>query len=120
MNICFLCDGKLVTSPLKGTILDGITRRSILTLVRELGIEVEERALSVDEILDGAESGRLTEAFGTGTAVVVSPVGTVTYRDRTVALNGGQAGELTLKLYETLTGIQCGKIPDPHGWVDIL
>ncbi|ALC17819.1 branched chain amino acid aminotransferase apoenzyme [Desulfuromonas soudanensis] len=120
MNICFLYDGKLVTSPLKGTILDGITRRSILTLVRELGVEVEERALSVDEILDGAESGRLTEAFGTGTAVVVSPVGTVTYRDRTVAMGGGQAGELTLKLYETLTGIQCGKIPDPHGWVEIL
>ena len=73
MNICFLYDGKIVTSPLTGTILDGITRRSILTLVREMGFEVEERALTVDEILDGAENGRLKEAFGTGTAAVVSP-----------------------------------------------
>ena len=120
MNICFLYDGKVVTSPLKGTILDGITRRSILTLVREMGIEIEERALSVDEILDGAENGRLVEAFGTGTAAVVSPVGQFTFRDRTVSLGGGQAGELTMKLYETLTGIQYGRLPDPHGWVELV
>jgi len=120
MNICFLYDGKVVTSPLKGTILDGITRRSILALVKEMGLEIEERALSVDEILDGAASGRLVEAFGTGTAAVVSPVGQFTFRDRTVALNGGKAGGLTLKLYETLTGIQYGRIPDPHGWVELV
>jgi len=117
MNICFLYDGKVVTSPLKGTILDGITRRSILALVREMGIEIEERALSVDELLDGVQSGRLTEAFGTGTAAVVSPVGQFTYKDRTVKLNNGAIGDLTQKLYDTLTGIQCGKLPDPHDWV---
>ena len=120
MNICFLYDGKVVTSPLKGTILDGITRRSILTLVKELGFEVEERALSVDEILEGAGNGRLREAFGTGTAAVVSPVGQFTYRDRTATLGNGQMGELTGKLYDMLTGIQYGKLPDQHGWVEMI
>ncbi|MDO3378553.1 branched-chain amino acid aminotransferase [Geoalkalibacter halelectricus] len=118
MNICFVLDGKVITSPLKGTILDGITRRSVLTLIRDLGIEVEERALSVDEIIQGAESGRLEEAFGTGTAAVVSPVGQFTYRDRTLTIGDNQVGKLTLKLYETLTGIQYGRLPDPHGWVE--
>jgi branched-chain amino acid aminotransferase len=120
MNICFLYDGKVVTSPLKGTILDGITRRSILALVKEMGLEIEERALTVDEILDGATNGRLEEAFGTGTAAVVSPVGQLTFRDRTVTLGGGEAGKLTLKLYETLTGIQYGRLPDTHGWVEFV
>jgi branched-chain amino acid aminotransferase len=120
MNICFLYDGKVVTSPLKGTILDGITRRSILALVKEMGLEIEERALTVDEILDGTANGRLAEAFGTGTAAVVSPVGQFTFRDRTVTLGGGNAGKLTLKLYETLTGIQYGRLPDTHGWVEFV
>ena len=121
MNICFLLDGKLVTSPLHGTILDGITRRSVLTLAREMGVEIEERALSIDEVLDGAQSGRLTEAFGTGTAVVISPVGQFTYRDRTVKLGDGTTtGPLTQKLYDTLTGIQYGRLPDSHGWVELL
>ncbi len=121
MNICFLFEGKLVTSPLHGTILDGITRRSVLALAREMGVEVEERALSIDEVLDGAQDGRLTEAFGTGTAVVISPVGQFTYRDRTVKLGDGKTtGPLTQKLYDTLTGIQYGRLPDPHGWVEIL
>ncbi len=118
MNICFLYDGRLVTSPLSGTILDGITRRSILALAREQGIEVEERALSVEEIFAGVESGRLSEAFGAGTAVVVSPVGQFTYRDRTVMIGDGKTtGPVTKKLYDTLTGIQYGRLPDPCGWV---
>lgn len=121
MNICFIYDGKLLTSPLAGTILDGITRRSILTLAKDLGMEVEQRALSVDEIFTGAESGRLSEAFGTGTAVVISPVGQFTYQERTVTLGDGKTtGEATRKLYDTLTGIQYGRVPDPHGWVDLL
>jgi branched-chain amino acid aminotransferase len=120
MNICFLYDGKVVSSPLQGTILDGITRRSILTLVREMGLAVEERALSVDEILEGATSGRLVEAFGTGTAAVVSPVGQFTFREQTVTLGGGQIGELTQKLFNTLTGIQYGRIPDTQGWIELL
>ena len=120
-NICFLYDGKVVTSPLKGTILDGITRRSILALVKDFGLTVEERALSIDEILDGVSSGRLTEAFGTGTAAVVSPVGQFTYRDRTVTFGDGKSiGALTMQLYQTLTGIQTGKIADQHGWNEIF
>ncbi len=120
MNICFLYDGKIVTSPLRGTVLDGITRRSVLTLCRELGYEIEERALSVDEVFEGAQNGRLKEAFGTGTAVVISPVGQFTYKGQTATLGGGQSGELTLKLYDTLTGIQYGRRPDPHGWVEFI
>ncbi|PKN11583.1 MAG: branched chain amino acid aminotransferase [Deltaproteobacteria bacterium HGW-Deltaproteobacteria-4] len=120
-NICFLYDGKVVTSPLKGTILDGITRRSVLALVKDFGLTVEERALSIDEILDGVSSGRLTEAFGTGTAAVVSPVGQFTYRDRTVTFGDGKSiGALTMKLYQTLTGIQNGKVADQHGWNEIF
>jgi branched-chain amino acid aminotransferase len=119
MNICFFYDGKVVTSPLQGTILDGITRRSILTLVRDKGIEIEERAMTVDEIINGAASGRLREAFGTGTAAVVSPVGQFTYRSRTIEL-GTRPGELTRELYETLTGIQYGRLPDAHGWVETI
>jgi branched-chain amino acid aminotransferase len=118
MNICFLYDGKLVTSPLHGTILDGITRRSILALAKEMGLELVEKALSVDEIFTGIESGRLTEAFGTGTAVVVSPVGQFTFRDKTAVIGDGKTtGTVTRKLYDALTGIQYGRLPDPHGWV---
>lgn len=121
MNICFLYDGKVVTSPLKGTILDGITRRSILTLVQEMGLVVEERALSVDEILDGVQNGRLTEAFGTGTAAVVSPVGQFTFRERTATLGDGKTiGALTKQLYSTLTGIQYGKLADIHDWIEFV
>ena len=120
MNMFFVYDDKVYTSPLRGTILDGITRRSILTLVREMGLEVEEHPLSVDEIMDGAINGRLKEAFGTGTACVVSPVGQFTYQDRTEALGNGQMGELTTQLYNTLTGIQYGKITDKHGWMEAV
>ncbi|MDY0212194.1 MAG: branched-chain amino acid aminotransferase [Desulfuromonadaceae bacterium] len=120
MNICFVYDNKIVTSPLHGTILNGITRRSILTLATEMGYTIEERALSIDEVLEGAESGRLQEAFGTGTAAVVSPVGHLTYRDKTVSIGGGKTGELTMKLYDTLTGIQYGRIEDSHNWVMLL
>jgi len=120
MNMVFVYDGKIVTSPLQGTVLDGITRRSVLTLCEEMGLEIEERALTVDEVIDGVENGRLTEAFGTGTAVVISPVAQFTYKDRTVKLNGGKTGNLTQKLYDTLTGIQYGRIADTHGWIDLL
>ncbi|MFA5516330.1 MAG: branched-chain amino acid aminotransferase [Desulfuromonadales bacterium] len=120
MNICFLYDGKVVTSPLAGTILDGITRRSILTLLEEMGLEVQERALTIDEILEGTRSGRLREAFGTGTAAVVSPVGQFTYQDQTVTLGDGQIGELTMKLFNTLTAIQYGRLPDSHQWVETI
>lgn len=120
MNMFFLYDGKLITSPLKGTVLDGITRRSVITLAREMGLEIEERALTVDEVMEGAENGRLQEAFGTGTAVVISPVSDFCYKDRCVKLGNGEPGELTMKLFNTLTGIQYGQRPDPHNWVTLI
>lgn len=120
MNMLFLYDGKIVTSPLKGTVLDGITRRSTLTLLKELGYEIEERALSVEEVMEGAQTGRLTEAFGTGTAVVISPVGSFCYKGDCVQLGDGQPGELTMKIYNTLTGIQYGRMPDKYDWVTTI
>ena len=120
MNMLFLYDGKIVTSPLKGTVLDGITRRSTLKLLKGMGYAIEERALSVDEVMEGAQNGRLKEAFGTGTAVVISPVGSFCYRDQCVQLGDGQPGELTMQLYNKLTGIQYGQQPDEHGWVTRL
>lgn len=120
MNMLFLYDDKIVTSPLQGTVLDGITRRSVLTLVKEQGYEIEERALSVDEIMEGAENGRLQEAFGAGTAVVISPVGSFCYQDSCVQIGDGQPGKLTMQLYNQLTAIQYGKQPDPHGWITLV
>lgn len=120
MNMLFLYDGKIVTSPLKGTVLDGITRRSVLSLVRELGYTVEERALSVDEVMEGAASGRLREAFGTGTAVVISPVGSFCYKDQCVQVGDGKPGRLTMDLYNKLTAIQYGRQEDSHQWVTLL
>jgi len=117
MNMLFLYDGKIVTSPLHGTVLDGITRRSVLTLVKEMGYEIEERALSVDEIMEGSQNGRLQEAFGAGTAVVISPVGSFCYKNECIQLGDGQPGELTMKLYNELTALQYGKKEDKHGWV---
>ncbi len=120
MNMLFLYDGKIITSPLKGTVLDGITRRSTLTLLKELGYDIEERALTVDEVMEGALNGRLQEAFGTGTAVVISPVGSFCYQDHCVQLGNGEPGELTMKLYNTLTGIQYGRLPDPNSWITTI
>ena len=117
MNMMFLINDTLTTAPLEGSILSGITRRSVLALAAEMGVKVEERKLSIDELIAAGESGALKEAFGTGTAAVVSPVGELTYRDKTIVVNGGAIGKLTQKLYDTLTGIQFGDIPDTHGWV---
>lgn len=117
MNMMFLIDDKLVTAPLDGAILPGITRDSILTLARSEGITVEERRLSVDELMTAADNGHLREAFGTGTAAVVSPVGHLCYRDHMVQVNDGGIGKLTQHFYDTLTGIQWGKVEDRFNWI---
>ncbi len=117
MNMLFLYDDKIITSPLKGTVLDGITRRSVLRLLADLGYQIEERALSVDEVMEGAANGRLKEAFGAGTAVVISPVGSFCYQDNCVQLGNGEPGELTMKLYKNLTDIQYGRLPDKYNWI---
>ncbi len=117
MNMMFLIGNTLCTAALEGSILAGITRMSIITLLNEMGIKVEERKVSIDEIMDAAKSGELKEAFGTGTAAVVSPVGKLSYKGEEAVINGGEIGTLTQKLYDTLTGIQSGKLEDPYGWM---
>jgi len=117
MNMMFVIDGKVVTPMLNGSILSGITRDSVLTLARDAGLAVEERRVSIDEIVEGAKAGRVTEAFGTGTAAVVSPVGTLCYGSECVTFGDGSIGKYTRQFYDTLTGIQYGKLPDPHGWI---
>ncbi|MCC8048941.1 MAG: branched-chain amino acid aminotransferase, partial [Oscillospiraceae bacterium] len=116
MNICFKISGKIVTPMLNGSILPGITRNSVLTLCRDMGYEVEERRISVDELVEAARSGALEECFGTGTAAVISPVGKLRYKDEVMEIGGGKIGPVSQKLYDTLTGIQWGKLDDPYGW----
>ncbi len=116
MNICFKISGKIVTPMLNGSILPGITRNSVLTLCRDMGYEVEERRISVDELVEAARSGALEECFATGTAAVISPVGKLRYKDEVMEIGGGKIGPVSQKLYDTLTGIQWGKLDDPYGW----
>lgn len=116
MNIVFKISGKIVTPALNGSILPGITRNSVLKLCRDWGYEVEERKVSVDELIEAAHNGTLEEVFGTGTAAVVSPVGKLRYMDDVFTIGDGGIGELTQKLYDEITGIQWGKLSDPYGW----
>ena len=116
MNIFFVLDGKVVTPALMGSILPGITRRSVIALLGDHKIPVEEREISIAEIVKGAENGTLTEIFGTGTAAVISPVGDFGYQGKEYVVNGGKMGEIARMLYDELTGIQTGKLPDKHDW----
>ncbi len=115
MNAMFVIDGKIVTAPLEGSVLPGVTRDSMIHLLKSKGYTVEERHLSIDELIDAAKSGKLTEAFGTGTAAVISPIGVLAYKDE-VFFNNNQIGPISQMLYDTLTGIQTGKLPDEFGW----
>ncbi len=117
MNIMFKIAGKLITPALLGSILPGITRDSILQLARDWGVPVEERRISIDEVVEAAENGTLEEVWGTGTAAVVSPVGELYLGDKCYTVNDGKIGALTQRFYDTLTGIQWGRLPDPHGWI---
>lgn len=120
MNMFFVFDGELVTAPLGGAILDGITRRSIIALARELGYTVTERLLPIAEIFERGQSGTLNEAFGTGTAAVISPVGRLCWNEQEITINGGEIGPIAQRLYDHLVGIQYGRIADPHGWSVII
>ena len=117
MNIFFKIDGKVVTPMLNGSILPGITRDSVLRICRDWGLPTEERRISVEELLQAQKEGKLEEVFGTGTAAVVSPVKELDWKGDKVFISGGKIGELTQKLYDTLTGIQWGKLPDTKGWI---
>jgi len=116
MNVMFKIDGTVVTPKLTGSILPGVTRKSCIQLLKDKGIPVEERLLSVDELIEALENGKLEEAWGCGTAAVVSPIGQLSYGDRNYTVNNFQIGETTQYLYDTLTGIQWGKTEDPYGW----
>lgn len=116
MNVFFVIDGEVVTPSLQGSILDGITRMSAIDILKSWGLTVTQRPISIEEVAQAAEEGRLQEAFGTGTAAVISPIGELKWGDKNMVLNGGKIGEISQKLYDTLTGIQWGKLPDEFGW----
>lgn len=116
MNVMFLIDGKVVTAPLHGTVLPGITRDSIITLLKDFGYEVEERDLPIDELMEAGKNGKLQEAWGTGTAAVISPIGQLYYKGEEVEINNFKTGPLTQKLYDSLTDIQWGRAEDKHSW----
>ena len=116
MNIMFKIAGEIYTAPLEGTVLPGVTRDSLIHILRDWGYKVNETHLSVDDLMKAGHDGTLEEAFGTGTAAVVSPVGEFVYKDDSVVVNDFKIGELTQKLYDTLTGIQWGKLEDKYGW----
>lgn len=116
MNVMFKIDGEIVTPALTGSILPGITRKSCLEVLKSKGYKVSERLLSIDELSAALADGKLEEAWGCGTAAVISPIGELCYKDVKYPINNGEIGEVTRMLYDTLTGIQWGKIEDTFGW----
>ena len=117
MNVMFKVNGKILTPDLNGSVLPGITRRSCIQLLKDWGYEVEERRISAQELFEAAENGALEEAWGTGTAAVVSPIGELAEGDKKVTINNNEIGPVTQRLYDELTGIQWGRVADPHNWI---
>ena len=120
MNIMVKIGDEIVTPPLNGTILPGVTRDSILSLMRSWGLKVSERQISIDEVMDASQAGTLDEMWGTGTAAVVSPVGELGYKDKRIVINGGKTGALTQKLYDAIVAIQYGATNDERGWTQVV
>lgn len=120
MNVFFKIDGRVITPSLEGSILAGITRDSSIALLHHWGIPVEERRISIEEIYQAQKDGKLEEAFGTGTAAVISPIGSLNWNGNIITINNGQTGELSKRIYDTITGIQSGKIEDPFGWTVLV
>lgn len=118
MNVFFVIDGKLVTPALNGSILPGITRRTVLELAKRLGIESEEREIAIDELISMVKSGQVSEVFGAGTAAVISPVGELRYKDDVMTFNDGKIGPLSQKFYDIITGVQYGIRTDEYGWIE--
>lgn len=117
MNIFFKIDGKLITAPLEGSILPGITRDSTIKLARKLGYTVEERDISIEEVFKAYDDGKLEDILGSGTAAVISPVGILEWKGRKIEVNDGKIGEFTAMIYDKLTGIQYGTEEDEFGWI---
>ena len=117
MNMFFIIDGEVLTPELVGSILPGITRKSTIELCKSWGMKVSERRITIQEIADAYKAGKLEEAFGTGTAAVISPVGHLKWGDMVMEINGNKIGAVSQKLYDTMTGIQYGRLPDENGWI---
>ena len=118
MNVFLVyADGRIVTPELSGSILDGITRHSILQLARDRGLQVEERKVSIDEWRDGVASGEIVEAFACGTAAVITPIGELKGKDFSIGDANAPAGDVTMAIRKELTDIQYGRLPDRHGWL---
>ena len=118
MNIFFVIGDELITPALDGSILPGITRDSVMRYSKKLSITTAERKISIDEVIEASENGRLQEIFGTGTAAIISPVGELRYKDSVIHIGKGEVGPLTGRLYDDLQGIQYGRIDDPYGWIE--
>ena len=118
MNMFFVIGEEVITAPLTGSILSGITRDSVMQLVKDWGMTMSERSLSIDEVVQAAKNGTLKEAFGTGTAAVISPVGQITYKDEDYIVAGGKMGEISQRLYDEIVAVQYGEKTDTHGWVE--
>lgn len=117
MNVMFKINNEIYTAPIDGTVLPGVTRDSIIKMLKDWGYKVNEVHLAIDELLEFAHKGQLEEAFGTGTAAVISPIGELNYQGDIVTINDFKTGDITQKIYDTLTGIQWGKVEDPYHWV---
>lgn len=120
MNIFFLIGDELITPPLEGTVLSGITRASVIEIAKRENIKIFERKITIDEVFEAHKNGTLKEVFGSGTAAVISPVGHLTYKGETITINNNQTGELSKHLFETITNIQYGIAEDTYNWTKIL
>lgn len=117
MNIFFVIDGEVITPELTGSVLPGITRKSAIEVCLKMGYKVTERKISIQEIAQAYDAGKLEEVFGTGTAAVISPVGHLKWNDKIMEINNNKIGKISQMLYDTMTGIQWGKLPDEFGWI---
>ena len=120
MNLFVRIGDEVITPPLEDTFLPGITRESVLTLLRDWGAKVSERKLSIDELRAAHQKGELREVFGTGTAAVISPVGALGFDEGELKIGDGKVGEMSQRLYDAVTGIQAGTQPDRHGWMSVI
>lgn len=116
-NAFFMIGDEVITAPLDGTILPGITRDSVINLLKHWGVKITERKLEIEEVFKAHTEGKLTEAFATGTAAVISPVGELIWKDESIIINNNEIGALSQKIYDQIYGMQCGKAEDPFGWL---
>ena len=117
MNVFFKINGEVLTPSLEGSILPGVTRDSVIQMLKSWGVKISERRITVEELFDAQANGTFEEAFGTGTAAVISPIGELNWNENNISINGGKIGELSQKLYDSITQIQYGKAEDTFGWI---